>query len=79
MPSRSTSADIDYGTMEMAFALEKLATIAGAERIMTMLGHQDGVASQGESARAAGRQMVCTLARVKTKLGAKVRRPNPHL
>ena len=68
----STPAEIDYGTVEMAFALKKLATTAGTEGIMTMLGHQDGVMSWGESARAAGGQMVCTLAQAKTKLGEKV-------
>ena len=39
----STSADIAYGTVDMALALKKLAGASGPEGIMTMLGHEDGV------------------------------------
>ncbi|MFC4653713.1 MULTISPECIES: class II aldolase/adducin family protein [Rheinheimera] len=45
-----TSADIPYGTVEMALAVQQLVCQQGdAPALFTMLGHEDGVVSYGRS------------------------------
>jgi len=57
-------ADIDYGTPEMAEAVEKLFrdTPVTRKKIFIMKGHEDGVVSFGRSLAEASQMMISTLA-----------------
>lgn len=62
-----TPEGVDYGTREMAWAVEKLLGLKRTyeQGAIVMLGHEDGVITFGETAEAAGEAMMRWLARAR--------------
>lgn len=60
-----TAADVEYGTPQMAQAVERLVTTRALAdvNVFTMEGHQDGVVAVGNTADEAGCALVVQLAR----------------
>lgn len=58
-----TSVDIPYGTVEMAMAVEQLFQSGDLQRtsLFTLLGHEDGVVSFGNTPQAAALELIKTL------------------
>lgn len=58
-----TTADIPYGTVEMAMAVEQLFQSGDLQRtsLFTLLGHEDGVVSFGNTLQAAALELIKTL------------------
>ena len=66
-----TPEGVEYGTSEMAFAVERLLAQRRAReaRTLVMLGHEDGVISFGETPDEAGEAMLRFLARARALCG----------
>jgi ribulose-5-phosphate 4-epimerase/fuculose-1-phosphate aldolase len=62
-----TPDGVDYGTREMAWAVERLLPLKGtrAAQAIVMTGHEDGVITFGETAEEAGAAMVRWLAKAR--------------
>lgn len=62
-----TPEGVDYGTREMAWAVERLLSLKStrAAKAIVMTGHEDGVITFGDSADEAGEAMVRWLARAR--------------